>query len=217
MVTRARVGGTVGARLPFVCRAWMTNVQWDLTYTDPGRWIVTANDAVRTAAAWSFHAEGDPAADAWVRVHAQAVLAGGATRVAGNLRRAATRAGLEPAQRANADTCARYLTNKRAHLDYPTALKEGWPIATGIIEGACRHLVKDRMDLTGAHWGLHGAAAILKLRALRCNGDFETYWRYHLGQEQRRVQQTRYADNLIPKPHEVPSEEPHPNHLGRLR
>jgi hypothetical protein len=168
-------------------------------------------------AAWSFHAEGDPAADAWVRVHAQAVLAGGATRVAGNLRRAATRAGLEPAQRANADTCARYLTNKRAHLDYPTALKEGWPIATGIIEGACRHLVKDRMDLTGAHWGLHGAAAILKLRALRCNGDFETYWRYHLGQEQRRVQQTRYADNLIPKPHEVPSEEPHPNHLGRLR
>jgi len=47
--------------------------------------------------------------------------------------------------------------------------------------------------------------------------DFETYWRYHLGQEQRRVQQTRYADNLIPKPHEVPSEEPHPNHLGRLR
>ena len=97
---------------------------------------MTANDAVRTAAAWSFHAEGDPAADAWVRVHAQAVLAGGATRVAGNLRRAATRAGLEPAQRANADTCARYLTNKRAHLDYPTALKEGWPIATSIIEGA---------------------------------------------------------------------------------
>ena len=64
--------------------------------------------------------------------------------------------------------------------------------------------------------GDHGAAAIPKLRALRCNGD-ETYWRYHLGLEQRRVQQTRYAENLIPKPHEVPSEEPHPNQLGRLR
>jgi hypothetical protein len=61
-------------------------------------------------AAWSFHAEGDPAADAWVRGHAQAVLDGGATRVAGNLRRAAARAGLEPAQRANADTCAKSLT-----------------------------------------------------------------------------------------------------------
>jgi hypothetical protein len=71
---------------------------------------------------------------------------------------------------------AKYLTNKRAHLDYPTALKKGRPIATGIIEGACRHLVKDRMDLTGARWGLHGAEAVLKLRALRCNGDFDTYW-----------------------------------------
>jgi hypothetical protein len=150
-------------------------------------------------AAWSFHAEGDPAADEWVRRHAQAVLDGGATRVAGNLRRAATRTGLEPAQRANADTCAKYLTNKRTYLDYPTALKQGWPIATGIIEGACRHLVKDRMDLTGARWGLHGAEAVLKLRALRCNGDFETYWRYHLDQEQRRVHQTRYVDHTVPK------------------
>jgi hypothetical protein len=103
------------------------------------------------------------------------------------------------AQRANADTCAKYLTNKRAYLDYPTALKQGWPIATGIIEGACRHLVKDRMELTGARWGLHGAEAVLKLRGLRCNGDFQTYWRYHLDQEQRRVHQTRYADNLIPQ------------------
>ena len=64
---------------------------------------MTANDAVRTAAAWSFHAEGDPAADAWVRVHAQAVLAGGATRVAGTLRRAATRAGLEPGRPGGTD------------------------------------------------------------------------------------------------------------------
>jgi len=93
-------------------------------------------------AAWSFHPEGDPAAEAWVRRHAQTVLAGGATRVAGTLRRAATRAGLEPGRRASSDTCAKYLANKRAYLDYPTALKQGWPIATGIIEGACRHLVK---------------------------------------------------------------------------
>lgn len=150
-------------------------------------------------AAWSFHAEGDPAAEAWVRKHAQTVLAGGATLVAGALRRAATTAGLEPGRRANADTCATYLTNKNAYLDYPTALKQGWPIATGIIEGACRHLVKDRMDLTGARWGLPGAEAILKLRALRSNDDFEAYWRYHLTEEQRRVHRSRYADGLIPQ------------------
>ncbi len=150
-------------------------------------------------AAWSFHLEGDPAAETWVRRHAQTVLAGGATRVAGALRRAATTTGLDPSRRANADTCATYLTNKAAYLDYPTALTQGWPIATGIIEGACRHLVKDRMDLTGARWGLPGAEAILQLRALRCNGDWDDYWRYHLTEEQRRVHRSRYADNVIPR------------------
>jgi hypothetical protein len=149
-------------------------------------------------AAWSFHKEGDLAAEAWVRRHAQAVLDGGAKRVAATIRRAATTAGLDRAQRAGADACAKYLANKHAHLDYPTALRNGWPIATGVIEGACRHLVKDRMDLTGARWGLHGAEAILKLRALRSNDDLDEYWTYHLAQERQRVHKSRYADNQIP-------------------
>jgi hypothetical protein len=67
----------------------------------------------------------------------------------------------------------------------------GWPIATGVIEGACRHLVKDRMDITGARWGLESAEAILKLRALITNNDFDTYWHFHLTQEQRRVHAPR--------------------------
>src|SRR5680860_958138 len=56
-----------------------------------------------------------------------------------------------------------------------------------------------RMDLTGARWGLHGAEAILKLRALHSNGDFETYWAWHLAQERRRVHQSRYLDGSIPR------------------
>src|SRR5256884_4826020 len=59
-------------------------------------------------------------------------------------------------------TCALpicYLENKQDYLGYATALRQGWPIATGIIEGACRHIVKDRMDITGARWGLEGAEA----------------------------------------------------------
>jgi len=55
------------------------------------------------------------------------------------------------------------------------------------------------MDLTGARWGLTGAEAILKLRALRSNGDFDEYWRYHLDREQQRVHQTRYLNNAIPR------------------
>jgi hypothetical protein len=150
-------------------------------------------------AAWCFHREGDPAAEDWVRHHARAVLHGKATRVAGAIRRAATIAGLNEPQRAGADACAVYLTNKARYLDYPTALANGWPIATGVIEGACRHLVKDRMDLTGARWGLPGAETILKLRAIRSNGDFDDYWRYHLAQERHRVHQSRYAENVIPQ------------------
>ena len=90
------------------------------------------------------------------------------------------------------------MTNKAPHLDYPTALQRGWPIATGVIEGACRHLVKDRMDITGARWGLTGAEAILKLRAVRCNGDLDDYWAY-LAQERHRVHQSRYANNVVPQ------------------
>jgi len=119
--------------------------------------------------------------------------------VAGRIRRAATNAGLEPSRRAGIDACATYLTNKRLYLDYPKALKEGRPIATGVIEGACRHLIKDRMDITGARWGLDGADAVLKLRALCSNGDFDNYWAFHVAQERRRVHESRYAKGVIPR------------------
>src|SRR6266542_1680377 len=149
-------------------------------------------------AAWCFFDEGDPAAETWVRAHGLRILQGRASDVAGAIRRKATWAGLAAGRRNGADTCANYLTSKRPYLDYATALERGWPIATGVIEGACRHLVKDRLDRTGARWGLAGAEAILKLRALRSNGDFDDYWAHHLAQERRRVHEARYADGVIP-------------------
>ncbi|HYB25299.1 MAG TPA: ISKra4 family transposase [Solirubrobacteraceae bacterium] len=156
-------------------------------------------------ACWSFFNEGDPAAERWVHEKALAVLEGKASIVAASIRRKATRLGLDTDKRAKADRCADYLHNKAPYLDYPTALRNGWPIATGVIEGACRHLVKDRMDRTGARWGLQGAEAVLKLRALRSNGDFDSYWRFHLAQEQRRVHKTRYANGVIPQAQGRPS------------
>jgi hypothetical protein len=62
---------------------------------------------------------------------------------------------------------------------------------------ACRHLVKDRLDITGARWGLAGAEAVLKLRALRTNGDLDTYWTWHTRQEHARNHQARYRTELI--------------------
>jgi len=149
-------------------------------------------------AVWCFFSEGDAAAEEWVRNRALAVLEGKATDVAAGIRRRATTAGLAKAKRKKADDCARYLVNKAAYLDYPAALAAGWPIATGVIEGTCRYLVADRMDITGARWSVKGAEAVLRLRALRCNGDFDDYWRFHLDQERRRVHESRYANEVIP-------------------
>ena len=144
-------------------------------------------------AAWCFFDEGDPEAEQWVHGHAFTILQGRSSDVAGAVRRKATCLGLDEDDRKAADKCADYLISKRPYLDYATALERGWPIATGVIEGACRHLIMDRMALTGARWGLDGAETILKLRALRSNGDFDDYWRFHVRREHERVHQARYA------------------------
>src|SRR5437660_1439387 len=122
-----------------------------------------------------------------------------AAAVAAGIRRRATTFGYSPGEREGADACADYLTAKKPYLDYATALAKGWPIATGVIEGACRYLVKDRMDITGARWGLDGAEAILKLRALTSNGDFDRYFTWHLTQEQQRLHTSRYLNGTVPR------------------
>ena len=148
-------------------------------------------------AAWSFFDKGEPAAEEWVADQARKILHGKAAQVAAGIRRRATTYGYSPAERAGADEAARYLDNKKEYLGYATALEKGWPIATGIIEGAARWLVKDRMDITGARWGLEGAEAILKLRALIASGDFDAYWRFHLRREHERIHHSRYRDGLV--------------------
>ena len=143
-------------------------------------------------AAWCLHDKAGPDIEAFVARHARTILAGNSERCVADLRHAAKTAGLpEEKAAAVAKTCT-YLENKRPWLRYDIALAKGWPIATGIIEGACRHLVKDRLDITGARWSLAGAEAVLKLRALIANGDFDAYWAFHLAQEHRRIHQARY-------------------------
>jgi hypothetical protein len=150
-------------------------------------------------AAWCLHETSDGrSAETWVAHHARALLAGNALDVAASLDRQARTARIRGAKRKGVDDAIGYLTNKAEHLRYDTALANGWPIATGVIEGACRHLVKDRLDITGARWGLSGAEAVLRLRALRANGDFDAYWRWHEQQEFTRNHQARYRHTLIP-------------------
>ena len=143
-------------------------------------------------AAGSFFYPNDPAARDWVREQAAKILDGKAGDVAAGIRRRATRFGYAGKEREGADTCATYLDNKAAYLGYPAFLAAGRPIASGLIEGACRWLIKDRMEVTGARWGLENAEAILKLRALVGNGDFDDYFAYHLQQEKRRNHDSLY-------------------------
>jgi hypothetical protein len=149
-------------------------------------------------AAWCFHPPRDPAAEDWVTAAGLDILHGRAAQVISRIGAAAAadppRPGSEHAKIIR--TTLGYLTAKQPYLDYPAALAAGWPIATGVIEGACRHLVADRMGITGARWGLEGAQAILWLRAIAANGDLAEYWHWHITREHQRNHLSRYHDSL---------------------
>jgi hypothetical protein len=149
-------------------------------------------------AARGFHGE-EAAAEDWVREHLMGILEGSSSQVAAGMRRSATLRGLKGPARKAVDTCANYLLKYKRYLRYDRYLQRGFPIASGVVEGACRHLIKDRMDVTGARWSLRGAEAVLRLRALRTSQDFDEYWRFHEAQEYNRNHASKYADRRPPQ------------------
>ena len=143
-----------------------------------------------------FHEPG-PALETWVTQRLLAILRGRRGHVAAGMRRSATLNGLRKKARQRVDSCAKYLLKYKSYMQYDYYLKLGLPIATGVIEGACRYLVKDRMEITGARWSLKGAEAVLRLRALRACDDFDSYWRFHERQEYQRNHAAHYADGKV--------------------
>ena len=144
-------------------------------------------------AATVFCKEGTPEIEAWVSQRLLRILNGEACQVAAGIRRSATMRNIGKTKRKPADKCAHYLLKYKDFLHYDQYLAKGFPIATGVIEGACRYLINDRLGITGARWGLQGAEAILRLRSLRTSGDFEQYWKFHQEQEYIRNHKERYA------------------------
>jgi hypothetical protein len=136
----------------------------------------------------------------WVAEKTRQLLHGQVKSMVRSLRRGATAQGMSATQREPIDRCATSLANHAPYLNYPHSLAKGYPIATGVIEGACRHLVKDRMEITGARWGLQGGEAVLKLRALCINGDFDTYWDCHAQQEYQRNHQAKCSEMPTVRP-----------------
>lgn len=138
---------------------------------------------------------------AWVTKRLKALLDGEVSQVAAGIRRAKSmlrNRTLTKAQRQILDGCADYLLNHKRYMRYDQYLAAGLPIASGVIEGTVRHLVNDRMAITGAHWRLASAEAVLRLRALRCSGDFDEYWAFHEQQDLRRNYLSQFANGHIP-------------------
>ncbi|HEX5076057.1 MAG TPA: ISKra4 family transposase [Gemmatimonadaceae bacterium] len=152
-------------------------------------------------AAYAFHQDGTPEAEAWVEHQLVKLLAGrSGGELAKSMRLMAKTHGLDATAAKPVEKAAAYLVKHTRLLHYDRALVDGLPIATGVIEGACRYLVQDRMGRTGARWSLAGAEAVLRLRALRASGDFDAYWQFHLVKEHERTHVSRYADGAIPNP-----------------
>lgn len=164
-------------------------------------------------ASYCFHKDGTKEAEAWVHKRLLMLLSGTSpSDVAAGMARSATLQQID--KREAVDACAAYLCKYRDLLDYGEALMAGLPIATGVIEGACRYLVRDRMDRTGARWSLQGAEAVLKLRALRTSGDWDAYWQFHCRAEHQRNHAFRYQGGSVPSPY--PSPKP-TSHLRRVK
>jgi hypothetical protein len=212
-VTIGKVFDEAGRRDPDHRRTWIALADGDVHQLERIRAEAAARDVTVTIiidfihvieylwkAAWCFHAPRDPAAEDWVITQGLDILHGRTAEVITRIARLAEehppRPGSEHAKIIRATL--HYLDAKQDLMDYPRALASGWPIATGVIEGACRHLVADRMGITGARWGLDGAQAILWLRAIAASGDTTAYWDWHITQEHRRNHLSRYNDSPGP-------------------
>jgi hypothetical protein len=143
-------------------------------------------------AAYAFHEPESEEARRWVRERLLRILNGEVSLVARGMRQSATKQALSPQEREVVDTACNYFLNNKDRMRYDEYLALGLPIASGSAEGACGHLVKDRMEITGATWNVHedGAEAVLRIRALDKSGDWDEYWKFHMEQERKRLYAT---------------------------
>ena len=139
--------------------------------------------------AWCFFEEKTQkrAAHQWVEERLKRLLEGKVDTGIRGMRYQATQRGLKGPKRKTVRDAAAYFAGNRDRMKYDAYLAAGYPIGSGVVEGACRHLVKDRMERTGMRWLPSGAQAMLDLRATYLNGEWETFWIFHVAQEDERL------------------------------
>ena len=137
--------------------------------------------------AYCFHSEGSDEAQAFVETYLRKLLEGNVGRVIGGIRQIVTKRGLPKHRREKAEQCLNYFAERCAYMKYDEYLAAGYPIGSGVVEGACRHVVKDRMEQTGMRWRIAGAQAILNLRAIYINDDWDTFHADRIHAEQHKL------------------------------
>jgi len=157
--------------------------------------FVHVSEYLWNAANVLFEETGEERLD-WVIERSRELLTGRHEEVLARLRQASTCSGEACAREACArdvcarDVCARvarYFERNAERMDYARYLARGWPIATGVIEGACRHLVKDRCESSGMRWCPDGAEQVLGLRSVWTNGDWDAYHRHRRQKRHRQL------------------------------
>jgi hypothetical protein len=139
------------------------------------------------AVAHCSHTEGSDGARRYVEERLRDLLQGRVGYVIAGLRRRLNGGKLSGPSRKVIRSAVEYLANNREHMRYDEYLAKGYPIGSGVAEGACRHLVKDRMEQTGMRWTVEGAQAMLHVRALYLNGQWSEFLEYRVEQEQSRL------------------------------
>lgn len=148
-------------------------------------------------AAYVFHPEGSLEADLWVMDRTFRILFGEVGQVVKGIRQSITKRGLYGAKRKTLLVVTGYLYRNRARMRYDQYLANGWPIASGPVEGACKNLIKDRMERSGMRWTERMAEALVQLRAVYLSADFDCYWQFHIEQDQRRLFPAAWS--VVPK------------------
>lgn len=149
----------------------------DLMHVNPRLW----------QAAHLFHKEGSQEAEQFVRERLLKVLQGQAGRVLGGLRQMATKHKLRGTPKQRLRSICDFLEANLHRMKYDEYLAAGYPIATGVIEGACRHVIKDRMERAGMRWKVPGAQAMLQLRTIAANDHWREFQDFRIKHETRRL------------------------------
>jgi hypothetical protein len=148
-------------------------------------------------AAHLFHKKKSKAASCFAKERILRILKGEVTMVIRGLRWKATHEKLSDKRREKLEGICGYLENNAHRMAYHEYLAAGYPIASGVIEGACRHVVKDRMERSGMRWVLDGAHAMLGLRCIHLSGAWDEFIRFRIQRECERLYPGQSANDDI--------------------